>query len=84
MRKGKAAVRAYPHHFYPAIRVWYAESMNKKSVIIAAACTAVAVVLVAHLASTEAALLTRFLGKSAWFLPYAALVAAVRELRLAR
>ena len=42
------------------------------------------VVLVAHLASTEAALLTRFLGKSAWFLPYAALVAAVRELRLAR
>ena len=58
--------------------------MNKKSVIIAAACTAVAVVLVAHLASTEAALLTRVLGKSAWFLPYAALVAAVRELRLAR
>ena len=58
--------------------------MNKKSVIIAAACTAVAVALVAHLASAEATLLTKILGKAAWFLPYAALVAAVRELRLAR
>ena len=58
--------------------------MNKKSIIVAAACTVVAVALVAHLASSEATPLTRLLGKAAWFLPYAAIVAAARELRLVR
>ena len=58
--------------------------MNRKSIIVAAACTVVAVALVAHLASSEATLLTRLLGKAAWFLPYAAFLTALRELRPAR
>lgn len=58
--------------------------MKSQSIVIAAAFVVAAVALGVHLASAESSLLTKALGKAAWFLPYAAIVSAVRSLRVSR
>lgn len=52
--------------------------MNRKNIIIGLALVAVAAVLSA-LAATEAGdLAARFVGKAVWYVPYAALIGALR------
>ena len=52
--------------------------MNRKNIIIGLAIVAVAAVLSALAATETGDLAARFVGKAVWYVPYAALIGALR------